>query len=75
MYSTKDIQNLSDKKKEAAHTYIDKYCFKHEISIEEALTHSIIQDYLDYMINKTEIVNKTNTKINAGCGGTDNGNI
>ena len=33
--------------------YVDKYCVKHRISKEEALTHKLVQEYLDYLLNRT----------------------
>ena len=30
--------------------YVDKYCNQNKISVEEALTHKVVQEYLDYLL-------------------------
>ena len=32
--------------------YVDKYCAKHGIDVEEALTHKIVLEYLHFLLNR-----------------------
>ena len=52
--------------------YIEKYCRKHEISREEALTHACVKNYAEYL-KSVENGKITTTDIKAGCGGANNG--
>lgn len=42
--------------------YVDRYCAKHHIPVEEALTHVIVQDIASYYLNKPVMDISTITK-------------
>ena len=53
---------------DALEEYIKRYCVKHEVSREEALTHACVKNYMEYL--KTAENDKIEeTTIKAGCGG------
>lgn len=33
--------------------YVDKYCTKHRVSVDEALTHVIVQTFITHITNNT----------------------
>lgn len=35
--------------------YIDKYCYKHSLTVEEAIAHKLIKEYADYSKEYNEI--------------------
>ena len=52
--------------------YIEKYCKKHEVTPEEARSHSMVKSVAEYYehVNDGKI---SVTEINAGCGGAELG--
>ena len=52
---------------EAFKEYLHKYCVKHEISEDEALTHSTVRNAYEYYLD-AEKHNASRITLNAGCG-------
>ena len=52
--------------------YIKRYCTKHEISREEAMTHAMVKEYAKYA-EEAEKGKISVTHINAGCNGAEIG--
>lgn len=56
-----------DNMNENLEKYLEGYCRKHKCSVEEALTHKMVQTVAKEYERK-ESSNVTKTEINAGCG-------
>lgn len=53
---------------EAFRNYVDRYCVKHEVSTEEALTHSTVRNAYEYYL-EADRKKATTITVKAGCGG------
>lgn len=52
--------------------YVDRYSVKHEVSTEEALTHSTVRNAYEYYLD-AEKREASRIALNAGCGGAEMG--
>lgn len=62
----------NNKNSDRLEKYLEKYCKKHDISREEAMTHALVKEYARY-IEDVEKGKISVTEINAGCGGAELG--
>lgn len=47
--------------------YVDRYCVKHQVSVENALKHVIVKAYGDQVETRAKEI--VVTKVDVGCGG------